>query len=129
MIRKWDIVLIASLLLLSLLPVAIFWASGSAVETQGTHAIIYVDGSEYKRIPLSEHAGTDTLTIRTAEGYNTIVIDGDTIAITDADCPDKLCVHEGILKKPGQTSVCLPHKVMVEVQANDASDPDVIRAR
>lgn len=129
MIRKWDVVLIVSLLILSCIPAALFWASGQAAAANGTHAVIYVDGKEYKTVPLSEHHGTDTLTIRTEHGYNTILIRNEEIAIIDADCPDQVCVHEGFLKNPGQTSVCLPHKVMVEVQANDASDPDIIRAR
>lgn len=128
MIRKWDVALIVSLLILSCIPAALFWASGQAASANGTHAIIYVNGKKYKTIPLSEHHGTDTLTIRTSSGYNTILIRDEEIAIIDADCPDQVCVHEGFLKNPGQTSVCLPHKVMVEVQANDASDPDIIRA-
>lgn len=129
MIRKWDIALIAILLLLSCVPTAIFWASGQSTAEAGTHAIIYVNGREYKTIPLSEHHGTDSFTIRTEAGYNTVLIRDDEIAIIDADCPDQICVQEGFLKKPGQTSVCLPHKVMVEVQANDTSDPDIVRAR
>ena len=68
MIRKWDVALIVSLLILSCIPAALFWASGQAASANGTHAIIYVDGKEYRTIPLSEHHGTDTLTIRTSSG-------------------------------------------------------------
>ncbi len=58
-----------------------------------------------------------------------IVVKDETIGIVEADCPDQVCVHEGFLSKPGETSVCLPHKVMIEVRADDSADPDIIRAR
>ena len=128
MIKKWDIILIVTLLLLSFLPEGIFLATGSGTEKNTTYAVVQVDGKEYKTIPLTGHHGTDTFTVQTPQGYNPIVVKDQEIGIVDADCPDQICVHEGFLSKPGQTSVCLPHKVMIEVRSDDA-DPDIIRAR
>ena len=33
----------------------------------------------------------------------------------DADCPDRLCVKQGRIKKVGESIVCLPHKVVIEI--------------
>ena len=46
MIKKWDIILIVTLLLLSFLPEGIFLATGSG-EKNTTYAVVQVDGKEY----------------------------------------------------------------------------------
>ncbi len=128
MIKKWDIVLLAALLLLSLLPEGVFILSGSDRTLAGTKAVVQVNGSVYKEIPLSEHHGTDTFTIQTNSGYNTVVVNEQEIGIVEADCPDKICVSEGFISQPGATAVCLPHKVMIEIQSTDTEEPDIIPA-
>jgi hypothetical protein len=46
--------------------------------------------------------------------------------IAEADCPDKLCVKDGMISKPGQSLVCLPNKVVVEVKGvRDTETDDV----
>ena len=51
------------------------------------------------------------------------------IGIIDADCRDKICIKSGFISKPGQLSVCLPHKLMVEIKSNDTEkNIDVIPA-
>lgn len=126
--KKWDIGLIAVLLLLSLIPEGIFMATGRQMNTDSTYAVVQVNGETYKTIPLSEHRGTDTFVIQTKEGYNRVVVRDQEIGITEADCPDKICISEGFISKPGEMAVCLPHKVMIEVRSNDSAEPDVIPA-
>lgn len=48
--------------------------------------------------------------------FNTISIEPGRIKINDADCPDKLCVKSGWISEPGQTIVCLPHKLIIAIQ-------------
>lgn len=129
MIKKWDIILIAVLLVLSCIPEAVFLVSGNKADKGETYAVIQVDGKEYKTIPLSEHHGTDTFTIRTAQGYNTVVVKEQAIGIAEADCPDKICIGEGFISQPGATAVCLPHKVLIEVRSSSQGEPDIIPAR
>lgn len=128
MIKKWDIVLLIALLLLSLLPEGVFILSGSDRMLEGTKAVVQVNGSVYKEIPLSEHHGTDTFTIQTADGYNTVVVKDQKIGIIEADCPDKICVQEGFIRNLGETTVCLPHKVMIEIRSTATEEPDIIPA-
>ncbi|MFR4337598.1 MAG: NusG domain II-containing protein [Lachnospira pectinoschiza] len=45
--------------------------------------------------------------------------------MTDADCPDKLCVKTGMISKTGETIVCLPHRVVVEIIGAAADDSGV----
>lgn len=128
MIKKWDLVLLIALLLLSLLPEGVFILSGSDRMLEGTKAVVQVNGSVYKEIPLSEHHGTDTFTIQTADGYNTVVVKDQKIGIIEADCPDKICIQEGFIRNPGETTVCLPHKVMIEIRSTATEEPDIIPA-
>ena len=48
-------------------------------------------------------------------GTNTICITKDGVYMKDASCPDKLCKKSGKINKPGQSIVCLPNKIMVEI--------------
>lgn len=128
MIKKWDIILIVALLVLSWLPEGIAFVTGANLLQGGTVAVVQVHGSVYKEIPLSEHHGTDTFTIHTEEGYNKVVVQDQTIGIVEADCPDKICIQEGFISNPGETTVCLPHKVMIEIRSTATEEPDIIPA-
>ena len=47
--------------------------------------------------------------------------------MTQANCPDKVCIHTGFINKPGQSIVCLPHKINIKIVSDkeDKSDKDV----
>ena len=49
------------------------------------------------------------------QGENALVIEGGTVYMEAADCPDKLCVKQGAKKNVGDTIVCLPHRLVVTV--------------
>jgi hypothetical protein len=44
--------------------------------------------------------------------------------MTEADCPDKLCVQEKAVSKNGETIVCLPHRVVVEITSEEENEID-----
>lgn len=80
--------------------------------------VVYVTGADgfHKTFDLDE----DTrYTVTTDLGVNTIVIENGTVHIEDADCPDKLCEQQGTIDSPGQTLICLPHELVVEILAPD----------
>lgn len=124
MIKKTDIALILCCFFLSLIPLAIF---GRNIPVHNVYAEITVDGRLQKKVQLTEHHGHDEIDIQNLSGHNHIVIDDDTIAIDDADCPDQLCVRQGKARKPGEVIVCLPHKLMIELKStDDAPASDII---
>ncbi|KXB92024.1 hypothetical protein HMPREF3033_00867 [Veillonellaceae bacterium DNF00751] len=128
MIKKWDIALIALLLCLSFIPEGLFALSDHLTEKPQIEAVVYVDGTVYKTVPLSGHKGTLLFTVRTTRGYNTIVVKNDTIGIIDADCPDKICIKQGFISQPGATAVCLPHRLLIEIKSARQTQPDIIPA-
>lgn len=51
------------------------------------------------------------------EEYNIILyIEKNGVTVARSDCADKICVNTGKITKPGQTIVCLPARVSVELQ-------------
>ena len=57
---------------------------------------------------------------------NLLVIKDGKADVTEADCPDKLCVHQKAISKTNETIVCLPNKVVVQVIGAGESELDSI---
>ena len=80
----------------------------------GNTAVVYVDGEEYGRYPLSQD--TDIIIPGKCGFNNELVIKNGEADIIDALCPDKICVHERKISRTGETLVCLPNRVVVEIE-------------
>ena len=51
-------------------------------------------------------------------GKNKIVIENGQVSMQEADCPDRYCVAHHAISKAGETIVCLPHKLVVEIKTS-----------
>lgn len=115
--KKNDLILIGSVLVLALF---FFIGYHLIYHKEGSYVIVTVDGTQKAAFPLSEDT---TYTIKGAHhGTNRLVIKDGSASITEADCPDKLCVNQKAIQKEGETLVCLPHKVIVSISSSDPSD-------
>lgn len=123
MFKKLDFIIIAVLMLLSFLPEIILSAKVGK-NYENTYAEITISGDVYKTIPLSTHEGEEILEIKTKYGTNIIKIVDKKIGIIEADCSDKVCMNPEYIDKPGQSLVCLPHKVMIEIKG--IAEDDII---
>lgn len=58
-----------------------------------------------------------TYTYRDAahDDINKIEVHDGQIAIVYANCGDQICVRKGYIGKTGQTIVCLPHRLVIEI--------------
>lgn len=52
-------------------------------------------------------------------------IEGRKARILESNCPDKICVKTGYISKAGESIICLPHKVIVEITGMDQRGIDV----
>lgn len=59
-------------------------------------------------------------------GTNTLVIKNGKADMTEADCPDKLCVKQKAVSLNHENIICLPNKVIVEVVSNKESKIDAV---
>ena len=124
LLKPWDVFIILLLTVLSFLPVMIFGLQQNTA-TAEKEAVLRVDGTEIKTFPLMAGEESNTYTYKDEHGdYNLIEIDGDRVRIKEADCDDQICVRRGWATKNGETIVCLPHKLVIEVRSTDGGDED-----
>lgn len=84
----------------------------------GNTACIYSGGKLVKTIELST-AENQTFTISGEDGgCNTIEIKDGTIGVTQADCPDKICVHTPYISDGVQPIVCVPNRLVIRIEAS-----------
>lgn len=112
LVTKWDFAVISVILLVSL---SLF--TFRPKETGGT-AIIRVDGKEYKTVNIKNEEKAEI----TVNGVS-IVYGGGEIYIKDSSCRDKICVNSGRLSNKGQSAVCAPNRVSVEISGNGKNAP------
>lgn len=80
-------------------------------------AYIYQDGMLLQTIPLSQVQETYQFTLDATEGgSNTIEVSPGGIAITQADCPDQICVLQGRITDSLLPITCLPHRLVIELK-------------
>ncbi|WFA10425.1 NusG domain II-containing protein [Tissierella sp. Yu-01] len=98
-----------------------------ALSNDEKYVSIQVNGEEIKRFIFDSKLVGQTIPIETKYGYNLIEIGDEQVRVIEADCPDKIDVKQGYISKIGETIVCLPNKLVVEIKGieND-SDLDII---
>lgn len=89
-------------------------------KTEGSFAVIKIDGKETERYPLS--VNTEVVIETGDNGRNTLVIEDNKAFMKDANCPDKICEGHSKISYKGETIVCLPHKVVIEIITDKATD-------
>jgi hypothetical protein len=104
-----------------------FWLYNNYVSnnTEVNNLVIEVNGSTYKKIPISELKKEQLFHIE-FENNRHIDIKADETGtwIEDVVCPDKLCQKTGVISKVGQNIVCLPNKVVIYYEGNSAPEVD-----
>lgn len=108
--KKQDYLLIAALLAVSLVLMLVF----RLAKAPGAQVVVRVSGEVIATYSLDE----DRCQVIEGKngGTNTLVIQDGTVCLSEATCPDLLCVHQGTISREGESIVCLPNQVVVEVQ-------------
>lgn len=90
---------------------------------KGGAAQVQVDGVTVVTLPL------DVDTVYAIDGvgggHNTLVIADGKASITEATCPDGVCVRHRAVDRAGQSIICLPNKVVVRVVGEPTVDAEV----
>lgn len=108
--NKKDLLFIAAILLAAGLAFLFFRPQPSESLSR---AEISVDGKTAMELDLSED---QVLTVDGAGGgYNRIQVRDGAVSVLEASCPDKVCVHTGTVRYPGETIVCLPNRMIITV--------------
>ena len=89
-------------------------------KTQGNTVVVKIDGVKAVEYSLEEDVRYEIKTGKNNEDINVLVIKDGKAYITEADCPDGICKDYRPISYVGETIVCLPHKVVVEVVGETA---------
>ena len=91
---------------------------------EGDFVIVSVDGVETAAYSL--HADCQIPLTTYNSGQNFLLIKNGMAAITDANCQDHLCVKQGGISKTGESIVCLPNRLIVEIQGNQSEEQHAV---
>ncbi len=114
LLKKGDIIIIASVTLLSLLWFVITLISFG--EKQQVR--IYLDGEIYKTVDLSAVENEEIISLYGCD----IRVTEDGACFLSSDCPDGLCVKRGMMNKSGDVMACVPKGITLEITGGRAVD-------
>ncbi|WP_311492719.1 NusG domain II-containing protein [uncultured Anaerococcus sp.] len=112
-IKKGDIIVIVGLIILSFgLKFAIDKATTGY---EGDVLVVEQNGKVIKKLPMD----VDTeFVVHYGDHHNTIVIKDKKAYMKEADCHDQICTHMHPIEKEGQTIICLPHRLFLEIESH-----------
>ena len=123
MIRPFDIFIIIFSIIFSFLPVLIFgWQQRYVSADSEIIAIVSINGNEIDRFILSETTPHQLIKYTAEDGltgnqYNIVEVSGTQIRVKEDNSPDQIAVQRGWISRPGQTSICLPHRLIIRIEA------------
>ena len=121
----WDAVVVLAVVALAALSAMTVWRGGG--ETGTLMAVVTADGQEIDRF-----APAELLDAPRAYSYNgvtlTVAADGNGLRVTSSDCPTQDCVRTGTISRGGQSIVCLPARIIIQLTggAADSNDVDIV---
>ncbi|MFP4458045.1 MAG: NusG domain II-containing protein [Candidatus Zixiibacteriota bacterium] len=113
-----DFILIIIIIIISLLPYIL-----SNENNEGNHYRIIIDNQIEEQGSLEE----DTLFSVMGEiGKVTVNIENGKIGIFESSCPNKYCIKMGMSNSHLRPIVCLPNKLLIEIEQEDREELDAI---
>ena len=120
--KRNDYILIICILMLTAAVVVWMEISRRGVTSEDAVVVVSIDGQEYGRYPLNQDNIT-TIELEDAS-YNVLEIRDGYAEISEASCRDQICVKHFHIHYSGETIVCLPNKLIVEIVGGDEDDID-----
>lgn len=117
--KKKEIIVIGLILVIAALGMLYM----SMSKKEGDKVVVSVGGKVSKEFPLSKDT---TFEIEGINGTNLLRIKDGKASISEATCPDKLCVNQHSIEFNGESLICLPNQVVVTVQGSKNNDIDGI---
>ena len=90
----------------------------------GGEAVVYVNGERLAAYALDTDCEV-RLPSPDGRSFNVLVISDGAADVTDAGCPDKLCVHMPSIRYEGESIICLPNRLTVVIEGGESSGVDI----
>lgn len=91
----------------------------NALSGEGSVVLIQVDGAIVHKTSLKE---THIIAVHGTHGQLTVEIRGGKVAITQAQCPNHICVKTGWRTHSGEIIVCVPNNTVVRIAASKENE-------
>ena len=118
-----DIILVAVIMVIAAAGLLFFGMNKEA----GSFVAVNVNGKQTAIYSLAENTEITVTTGENNEHINVLIIKEGKAYVREANCPDGICVETRAAQYAGETIVCLPHKVVFEILAeNTDSEIDVV---
>lgn len=85
----------------------------SMSQKQGDRVELYQNGVLLETLPLNKDVERNIVSDH--GGYNVVRIQDGRVSVTEASCPDQVCVRHGPTKQTADPIVCLPNRLEVKV--------------
>ena len=113
-----DLILVGALLIAALLVLLVI--RNRQDRKTGTDAVVTVRTSDGDEVYPLNKDGVFSLN----GGTNTLVIENGEAWVSEANCPDKVCMGMGKISKNGEFIACLPNQVIIVVESGEESPVD-----
>lgn len=121
--RKNDTILIIIALLIAFMFFLITNINQSNIVINDAQVIVTINKEVYGTYNLNENM---EIKIDSAYGYNVLKIENGVAYVSDADCRDGVCMSQRGISKRGETIICLPHKLVVEIKGGENGEFDAV---
>ncbi|MBP3206416.1 MAG: NusG domain II-containing protein [Lachnospiraceae bacterium] len=111
--RKNDLIFIGVLVFAGVVLAVCYGSFRARYAGQGTVAEVRVAGGVGQQFALEENVDVEISGVN--GGVNHLHIENGQVWVTEASCPDQICVHMGRISQPGQSIICLPNQVVIEI--------------
>lgn len=103
------------LLLLAAVAASAAWLLLGGKGARAPIARITWDGVLLEEFDLNQVDEPYTYTFKYGSETNTVTLEQGRVCISEANCPDQICVHQGWISDSTVPIVCLPHKLIIEI--------------
>lgn len=120
-LHRADIILIVLLATLGIMLTGFIYLPS---KESGKQLEIRRNGEVVMKLSLSQNI--EKTVTDTNGNVNTFYIKDGAVTMSSSNCGDKTCVHTGSIDKAGQSIVCLPHRLVLFITAEDDSTDSAV---
>lgn len=113
--KKWDLLLVGLIAVFAFGLLGFYSHATADADTGSKFLEIHLEDKLYKRIEIPNEDYTQTFSVLSERGMNTIKIKDGTAFMLEADCPDHLCESSHPISKPNEILVCMPNRVILSM--------------
>lgn len=124
--RRGDKILI---IVLAVLVIAWLPIRAAMNRRAGETAVVSQNGQVIREIKLDELTEPLEFTVTTADGrgYNVVRAEPGRIRVSEANCAEQIDVLQGWISHPGQSIICLPHRLVIRITGGTSDVDSIIK--